>query len=175
MSSSFRTSSISRNDMCVLTSFISYLTMRPGIRRVLLPPDVKSDSHLLVAPLRRVHVVEGQRFLVQHGLGVRARDIPRRRRRRSCSSSRCASPSGSDTPRGNGRRRIRCAAARRGTSARRVRGSRRRGRPFPAPDSCRRCHRARSRSARTLRAAPECCRARSASPRRCGPCRSSPT
>ena len=42
----FSTSSISRKDMCSLTSGTSYRSKLAGVARVLLPPDVEGDPHL---------------------------------------------------------------------------------------------------------------------------------
>ena len=80
--------------MCGLTVVCFVLHHAARVVRVLLPPDVESEFHLLVAPLRGMHVFESQRLFVQDRAACPRPAIPRRRRRSTSSSSRSASPSG---------------------------------------------------------------------------------
>src|SRR5208283_4193727 len=79
----FSTSSISRNDMCSLTSCAVYRTILPALRasfcRQMWSVSFIQAASLLVIPLLQVHVLERQRLLVESRLPVLARVFPHRR------------------------------------------------------------------------------------------------
>src|SRR5215831_7873361 len=73
---SFSTSSISRNDMCSFTSGTSYRTRRPRSRTFFCRQTWSISFILLVAPLRRLYVIEDEWLLVQRSGAARTLEFP---------------------------------------------------------------------------------------------------
>src|SRR5713226_5097104 len=77
VSSSFTTSSISRNDISGFTSRASYWTIRPGSPALFWRQTCSVRRMLLVAPLSGRHVLELQRLPVEYGRLVEAFEFAR--------------------------------------------------------------------------------------------------
>src|SRR5215471_19985807 len=78
ISPSLTTSSISRNDMSGETPSATYPTRRPGASGPVCRHTLRLIRMLFVASLRRLHVLEMQRFLVQLRLHADPLEFPRR-------------------------------------------------------------------------------------------------
>ncbi len=79
--------------MCVIHVVHVVLHHASGICRVLLPPDLKSDSHPTCSSAATGARTRRSAALCAGRARCPCPDIPRRRRSDNCSSSRCASPS----------------------------------------------------------------------------------